>query len=56
MDQVSPSRCCRGYVFRNQTIRAFYEAKGWYTPNSNFSYGSLNAYEQANIELLKAYK
>ncbi len=55
-DGINEIYARHGYEFQNQTIRAFYAAKGWYTPDSSFSYGSLNACEQANIALLKTYK
>ncbi len=55
-DAINEIYARHGYVFQNNTIRAFYEAKDWYVADSGFSMGDLNACEKANIELLKTFK
>lgn len=49
----------RGYIFQSQELRDYFESKYWYygiIPASQFSSSVFNAYEIANIELLKRYE
>lgn len=49
----------RGYIFQSQELRDYFGSKYWYygTLTSNqFSSEVFNAYEKANIELLKRYE
>lgn len=49
----------RGYIFQSQELRDYFGSKYWYygsIPSSQFSSAVFNAYENANIELLKRYE
>ncbi len=54
-DAINEIYARNGYAFQKSHIRAFYQKKGWYTINKNFSENSLNAYEKKNIALLKEF-
>lgn len=55
-DAINEIYARNGYMFKNPTIQAYYEAKPWYSPDSTFSEASLNDYEKKNIDLLKTFK
>ena len=49
----------RGYIFQSQELRDYFGSKPWYYPTvpaSAFSDQVFNAYEMANIGLLKKYE
>lgn len=53
-DAINEIYARHGYVFRTPSIRAYYEAQPWYSPDPGYD-GSLNAAEQYNIGLLSGY-
>lgn len=46
----------RGYIFKEQQFRDYFNSKSWYVPNSNFHDGMFNSVEKANIETIVAYE
>lgn len=53
-DAINEIYARNGYVFKTDSIRAYYEAQSWYRANPNFN-GSFNSVEQYNINLLNKY-
>lgn len=54
-DAINEIYARNGYVFKDSTIRAYYESQSWYYADSNFSYSDLNSVEKYNISLLENY-
>lgn len=45
-----------GYIFKNKSIRAYYEQFSWYYEDPNFSTSDFNSYEKSNLALLQKYR
>lgn len=54
-DAINEIYARNGYVFKNAEIRAYYESKPWYYPNSGFTTSSFNSIEKYNLKLLEKY-
>ncbi len=46
----------RGYVFKEQRFKNYFNNKTWYVPNSGFHEGMFNSVEKANIEAIVSYE
>lgn len=54
-DAINEIYARNGYVFKNAEIRAYYESKPWYYPNSGFTTSNFNSIEKYNLKLLEKY-
>lgn len=54
-DAINEIYARNGYVFKNAEIRAYYESKPWYYPNSGFTTSNFNSVEKYNLKLLEKY-
>lgn len=54
-DGINEIYARNGYVFKNSTIRAYYESKPWYYPDSGFTIDKLSSVEKYNVNLLTQY-
>lgn len=54
-DAINEIYARNGYVFKNSSIRAYYESKPWYYANPNFTTSDFNEVEKYNIDLLTDY-
>lgn len=53
-DAVNEIYARHGYVFRDPSIRSYYQAQSWYHPDPSYD-GSLNGIEQYNVGLFSNY-
>ncbi len=54
-DAINEIYARNGYVFKDDSIRSYYNTKPWYYPDSSFTTGDFNSTEKYNINLLKQY-
>ena len=54
-DAINEIYARNGYVFKDDSIRSYYNKKPWYYPDSSFTTGDFNSTEKYNINLLKQY-
>ncbi len=54
-DAINEIYARNGYVFKNTTIRSYYESKPWYYADSSFSVDKLSSIEKYNVNLLTKY-
>ncbi len=54
-DAINEIYARNGYVFKTASIRAYYETKPWYYPDSSFTINDFNSVESYNIKLLEKY-
>ena len=45
-----------GYIFKNASIRSYYEQFSWYYEDPDFSTSDFNSYEKSNLALLQKYR
>ena len=55
-DAINEIYARNGYVFKDDSIRSYYNKKPWYYPDSSFTTGDFNSTEKYNISLLKQYE
>ena len=54
-DAINEIYARNGYVFKDDSIRSYYNTKPWYYPDSSFTTGDFNSTEKYNIKLLEEY-
>ncbi len=54
-DAINEIYARNGYVFKNATIRSYYESKPWYYADSTFTTSDFSSIEKHNIALLDKY-
>ena len=54
-DAINEIYARHGYVFKTKSIQKYYESRGWYHKNYNFSESDLSEIESYNIGLLRKY-
>ena len=54
-DAINEIYARNGYVFKNSTIRSYYESKPWYYADSSFTVSRLSSTEKYNVDLLSEY-
>lgn len=45
-----------GYIFKNESYKAYFSAKAWYIPNENFNENMLTPIEKMNKDFIVAYE
>ena len=54
-DAINEIYARNGYVFKDASIRSYYNSKPWYDPDPGFTTGDFNSTEKNNIKLLEEY-
>ncbi|MBE6824694.1 MAG: YARHG domain-containing protein [Ruminococcaceae bacterium] len=54
-DAINEIYARNGYIFSTDHIRAYYESKPWYYPDSTFTTGDFSSVEKYNIALLEEF-